>query len=131
MLSGNGDPRIRAYTVWVPKRGGKETDVAGATTTVPDARSRHFWDGEGLLLRAYNHVLDLPFAVDAWDVYLIYGPDARWDSAVPPTPSFWMHQLTLAKGPRLDPEQFGQELARMLGAQAGSSTADAATGEQR
>jgi hypothetical protein len=115
MLHKIPDPRVRAYAVWVPKRGGRETDVVAATAAVPDARARHFWDGEGLLLRVYNRVLDLPFAVDAWDVYLIYAPDARWEGAAPPAPSFWMHQLTLAKGPELDPEVFGQRLNQELG----------------
>jgi hypothetical protein len=130
VLSKNGDPRIRVFTIWVPKRGGKETDVGGATATVPDARARHFWDGEGLMLRAYNPVLDLPVLVDAWDVYLIYGPDARWD-VEPPAPSFWMHQLKFAKGPELDPDVFGQRLAQILGAAVDSAVADGPTSQPR
>jgi hypothetical protein len=29
----------------------------------------------------------------AWDVYLVYDRNVRWDGADPPAPSFWMHQL--------------------------------------
>jgi len=98
----------------VPKRGATEGDVARATATVADARARHFWDGSGFSLHAFRSALGLPFFVDAWDVYLIYGPDVRWDATAPPAPDFWMHQLSHAPGARLDPAAFGTRLAQMV-----------------
>ena len=82
---------LPTYVVWVPMLGGQEKDVAGATPTVPDPRALHYWDGAGYLVDAYVPVLGLNER--AWDVYMIYGPDARWDGATPPKPAFWMHQL--------------------------------------
>jgi hypothetical protein len=59
--------------------------------------------------------LALPDGIDAWDVYLIYGANARWDGPSPPTPDFWMHQLNgVENAPLLDPEVFGQHLAQTL-----------------
>ena len=88
--------------------------------TVPDARAIHFWDGAGLLMRAYGPVLDLPVAgsgtINAWDIFMIYGPNARWENSAPPVPDFWMHQL-LAPGiraPRLDSLEFAAQAIRLL-----------------
>jgi hypothetical protein len=115
VLGSNKDPRVRVYTVWVPKRRGLESDVAQATATMPDARARHFWDGAGYTLHAYTKPLALPEGIDAWDVYLLYGPDARWDGPLPPMPDFWMHQLSgVENAPELDREVFGQRLAQTL-----------------
>ncbi|HKE14166.1 MAG TPA: hypothetical protein VKB80_04865 [Kofleriaceae bacterium] len=105
---------MAALVVWVPKRGGQEKDVAEATATFPDPRAQHFWDGQGWALQHFKPVLGIQ--VDAWDLYLLYGPDARWDGAAPPRPDFWMHQLNgVDNGPLLDPDVFGQHIAQALG----------------
>jgi hypothetical protein len=90
--------------VWVPKLSGQESDVATATTFVPDPRAGHYWDGGAELVTQYDTVLAL--GQDAWDVYMIYGPDARWTAAAPPRPQFWMHQLHTRVGTFLDPNAF-------------------------
>ena len=81
------DARMSALVVWQPKRGGPEKDVPEATRTFPDPRARHFWDGEGWTVQRFKSVLGI--RVDAWDLYLVYGPEARWDGPEPPAPSFW------------------------------------------
>ena len=108
------DPRLRGYVVWVPLRGAEEKDVGVATRIVPDPRVLHYWDGQGLTLRAFQSVLGLPG--DAWDVYLLYGPAVHWDGDAPPTPAFWMHQLEGADrlAPFLDPDVFARQAAAML-----------------
>ena len=53
-----------------------------------------------LNLHGYRETLSLP--EDAWDVFLLYGPDARWDDARPPAPEYWAHQLGTAHNPRLN-----------------------------
>ena len=90
-----------------------------ATRFVPDARASHYWDGTGVTMRAYRAVLGIP--EEAWDVYLLYGPDARWEGELPPQPAFWMHQLgprdaPRVPGPFLDPDAFAARADALLGA---------------
>jgi len=109
------DPRLTAYVVWQPKRGGKEKDVSQATATFPDARARHFWDETGWTVHNFRSVLDIK--IDAWDLYLLYGPDARWAGPMPPRPAFWMHQLMgVDNGPFLDARVFGAHVIETLAA---------------
>jgi hypothetical protein len=112
-ITQNASPDVRGYVVWVPVLGGKETNVPEATKTATDKRVRHYWDGDGLLVKEYVAVLGLPDR--AWDVYMIYPPGARWDAATPPAPVFWMHQLRGdVKGPHLDPNVFRQRLNEVV-----------------
>ncbi len=92
-----------------------------ATSFVADARARHYWDGGGELGRRYRALLDL--SEDAWDVYFVYGPDARWDAGLPPRPDWWMHQLGSKEAPRVvgpyfDAEEFARRTFRLLSAPA-------------
>ena len=101
--------------MWQPKRGGQEKNVPEATATFSDPRAHHFWDGAGWTLRHFKEVLDI--RVDAWDLYLLYGRDARWGGAEPPQPAFWMHQLRgVDNGPLLDADAFSQRIEQALAA---------------
>ncbi|MEM9492571.1 MAG: hypothetical protein AAGC55_25710 [Myxococcota bacterium] len=93
------DPQLRGYAVWVPKSGGQGSDVPTAAQRIPDVRNAHYWDDRAALMAAYTKVLKLP--EDAWDIYMIYGRNARWDGALPPKPKFWMHQLGSRDKPRV------------------------------
>ena len=87
--------------------------MRAATATFPDPRARHFWDGQGWTVQHFKSVLGIQ--VDAWDLYLLYGPDARWDGAGPPRPSFWMHQLMgVESAPLLDADVFGRRIVETL-----------------
>jgi len=113
VLSKYPDPDLRVYMVWVPKLRGLERDVASATTQYPDVRAMHFWDAPSVLVRGYRDTLKLP--EDAWDVFLLYGPDARWDDARPPVPEYWAHQLGTAAKPRVNgPWLSGREFFERL-----------------
>ena len=103
--------------MWQPKLGGAEKHVEDATRLVPDDRARHYWDGPGSTLRSYRATLAI--AEDAWDIYLIYGPEAVWEGALPPKPAFWMHQLGSSSRPRvaapyLDAQVFAEQTATVL-----------------
>ena len=104
----NADPDLRAYVVWVPKAGGREKHVPAATAYVPDPRARHYWDGVKTLVNGYNSTLSL--SQDAWDMYLIYGPAARWEGPQPPPPDYWMHQLDFDSAPELDAAVFAAKV---------------------
>ncbi len=97
---------------------GTADDVPVATRLVPDERARHFWDDAGTVMRGFTAALSLPET--AWDVFLLYGPEARWDGDLPPAPDFWMHQLgsktsPRVNGPFLDPGRFAQAANVLLG----------------
>jgi hypothetical protein len=93
LLDRQPDPRLTAFIVWVPKLGGQESNVEAATQFASDSRATHYWDASAGLVHAYDKVLGLN--QDAWDVFMIFGPDARWDGPTPPVPDFWMHNLHL------------------------------------
>jgi hypothetical protein len=108
------DADVRAYSVWVPILGSdEEARVAKATTRLPDARVSHYWDGKGELVKTYARVLALGER-PAWDVYLLYGPDAEWKTD-PPAPDSWMHQLRGVDESRLlKGETLAAELAALV-----------------
>jgi hypothetical protein len=106
------DPKLRGYIVWVPKLDGHETNVPEATHTVADPRANHYWDAEGYLVHAYDQTLGL--GQDAWDIYLLYPPDARWDGPNPPQPQYWMHQLGGVNAPTLNAKTFADHTRALL-----------------
>ena len=68
-------------------------------------------------MRQYQTLLGIPD--EAWDVYFLYPPDARWTDSLPPRPSFWMHQLGSLHGPNepaplLDPDEFARRANALL-----------------
>ncbi len=114
MLLKNKDPRLEAYVVWVPELGAHENNVTDATRLVPDARASHYWDPNEALGVAYGRLLPTPAA--AWDVYMLFGPDATWPKSGVPKPSYWMHQLGgVSAAPRLDAGVFASRAANLLG----------------
>lgn len=117
VLAKIADENLRVYVAWVPMFRGREADVPKASREVTDARGTHYWDGDSLLTRAYREALAL--SEPAWDIFLLYGPDARWEGERPPVPAYWMHQLGSARRPRLrgpflDPALFLDKTRELL-----------------
>ncbi len=110
ILDQNPSPRLRAYVVWVPKKGAFERDVADATARARDPRVRHFWDGKKAVMTGLRAPLGIH--EDPWDVHLVYGPGARWtgDAAHPPKPDYWMQSIGVAEAPVFDPGTFAEEV---------------------
>jgi hypothetical protein len=52
-------------------------------TTMPDARVKHFWDGELEAAQWFAKQVDGYEGV-SWDVYYLYGPDATWETVPVP-----------------------------------------------
>jgi len=78
-----------------------------AAARFADPRARHYWDGE----RQFSRRLGAGLGVNpAWDIYLAYAPgDAELLS-----PRFWMHQLPIEHGQRLDSEAWRSAVKQML-----------------
>lgn len=87
--------------------------IKRATTYVPDARSLHFWDGDGQLAKDYAPVLHLGTGMRAWDVYLVYGRGAQWTNA-PPAPDYLMDQLGLEQGHELNGDELAVQIKGLL-----------------
>lgn len=119
VLAREADPDLRVYLAWVPMFRGMERDVPRAMGEMPDPRAAHYWDGDSLLVKGYRQTLGMQ--EDAWDIFLIYGPDAAWEGDAPPAPQFWMHQLGRPGAPRvgapyLDADTFLAKLREVLAA---------------
>jgi hypothetical protein len=90
-LAKDGSTDVAVYVVWSSQVGGGERNVAEATEVIPDRRARHYWDGDELVGKAFQPILGTPEA--AWDVWMLFDRDVRWEGASPPRPSWWEHQL--------------------------------------
>ena len=112
------NPELRGYVVWMPVLafGAKEQDAREQAWRIPDPRITRYFDAEGRLGQRYAPILRLAGDGAAWDVYLVFGPDARWDSA-PPPPAYWMHQLGRRAPPErlLDANQIARAINELLG----------------
>ena len=111
--------KVEAFVVWSSQLSGGADDVPEAATLMRDARARHYWDGDRVLGTIYQ---TLELGEDrlrghepAWDVWLLFGPEARWPpGGEPPKPAWWEHQLQGMPGERrLDPERFAQKAAEL------------------
>ena len=97
MLSRIPDPNLRAYVVWLPvlRSGGWEEAANDQGARIADSRALRYYDADAGVGKLYGPILHLPRGLPAWDVYMVFGRDARWE-AQPPAPTYWMHQLGLA-----------------------------------
>ena len=105
------------YAVWEPiLRTDDERSSRKATTLFPDKRVRNYWVGSQDVGKAFQHPLDLT-TEPAWDVYLLYPPEVKWESGQPPPrPAFYMHQLggRLPDGRGLDGPGLAAEVRSIL-----------------
>ncbi|HEY6330516.1 MAG TPA: hypothetical protein VI756_14355 [Blastocatellia bacterium] len=107
------DDRVRAYIIWLPIFGGDFQGEAGKlSNSFQDNRVSYYLDPDSETARAWQPVLKTPFP--AWDVYMLYGPDAGWRNPAP-QPDFWMQQLGHVTGaPQLNGETFTAKLKSMV-----------------
>lgn len=88
---------LAVYVVWLPVLGRQspatlQKNAAKAAKLIPDPRVRFYSDPKSLVGAAYARLLEAPDRSPVWDIYFVFGADARWGSE-PPKPQFWMHQL--------------------------------------
>src|SRR5262249_14104863 len=81
----------------------------------------HYWNASGAFGRLLSQAVGLKNAkgsVYAWDVWLIYGPEARWVGGDPPRPRLLMHQLSALRDsrefPHLNSRVFAQQVRTLL-----------------
>ena len=131
LLQGTADPRLQTFVVhepvlgvarvapWLRISGGQ--DVAGAARLLHNLQVQHYWNPSGAFGRLLSQAVGLKNherQVYAWDVWLIYGPEAKWEGPDPPRPQLLMHQLGALRGssqfPRLDSRIFAQQVRTLL-----------------
>jgi hypothetical protein len=113
---------LRGFIVWLPMLPDDNAEAAETQSALfQDERVAQYWDPERAAGDLFAGVLSLRNT--AWDVYLLYGAEVRWEGDGPPEPSFWMHQLPEQWGARqeqrLDAERLSAELRRLLEGRAG------------
>jgi hypothetical protein len=108
------DERVRAYIVWLPIFGGDfKGEARKLSNSFRDRRVSYFLDPESETGKQWERILKTERVI-AWDVYLLYGPDAEWKEE-PAQPAFWMHQLGgVTKAPTFDEPAFRANLKKML-----------------
>lgn len=100
------------YVVWSSQRGAREENVGAAKTLIPDPRVRDYWDPHLLVGSAFESALDIQ--EPAWDVYMLFGPNARWPAEGTPVPEWYEHQLgDLPRERLLDPTRFADKAAAL------------------
>lgn len=108
------DERVRVYVIWDPIFGGKfDSEAKKLSNSFPDKRVSYYKDPDSQSGKLWERVLKTEREI-AWDVYLLYDADARWEKE-PPKPEYWMHQLDgVTIAPRLDEAKFTEELKALL-----------------
>ena len=99
---------MAVYVVWSSQVGGKERHVGKAAELVPDHRVLHYWDAGQAVGKAFQPILQTPEA--AWDVWMLFDRQVRWEGEAPPRPAWWEHQLyRMPPELMLDPGRFARK----------------------
>jgi hypothetical protein len=108
------DDRVRVYVIWDPIYGGNfDGEARKLSSGFRDNRVRYYKDPDSLAGKKWEQVLNTQREI-AWDVYLLYGPDARWEQELP-KPDYWMHQLFgITNAPFMNTQKLTEELKEML-----------------
>jgi len=131
LLAGTVDPRMHTFVVhepvlglarvapWLRPAGRK--DVAKAEQLLHNPNVQHYWNPSGAFGRLPSRAVGLKNSegpVYAWDVWLLYGPEAKWEATDPPRPRLLMHQLGALRGstefPHFDSHAFAQQVRTLL-----------------
>lgn len=120
LLSRTKNERLRTFVVHVPVIGAKAKDVTPAARLLENPHVRNYWNASGDFGRVLAQAVQLRNdreVVYAWDVWLLYGPDAEWVKAGPPQPQLLMHQLWKLEGtqfPTLDSKVFARQTQALI-----------------
>jgi hypothetical protein len=108
------DDRVRVYVIWDPIYGGNfDGEARKLSSGFRDNRVSYYKDPDSLAGKQWEQVLNTQREI-AWDVYLLYGPDARWEQELP-KPDYWMHQLFgVTDTPFMNAQKLTEEVKGML-----------------
>ena len=130
LLKDTADPRLQVFVVhepvlgvarfapWLRVAGGSDVPKAAQLLENPNVQS--YWNPTGAFGRLLSKAVGLKNSegpVYAWDVWLLYGPDAKWVGDDPPRPQLLMHQLGALRDtefPHLDSQVFAKQVQALL-----------------
>ena len=96
VLNKTASPDLRVEVVWLPiLKTDNEEAAAASAGRLTDPRAHHFFNPDGEIGREAARAMRFAPDVElAWDVYLLYDPDVRWEAGRPmPPPTAWMQRL--------------------------------------
>ncbi|HSN40775.1 MAG TPA: hypothetical protein VLT92_11330 [Burkholderiales bacterium] len=115
------DKTLQTLVINTPVLGATEKDTANTCSIVHNGHVTQYWDPNQELGTLFANALGMKFddkVIYAWDVWLIYGPNAEWTGAIPPKADFLMHQLPDLMGrdgfPFLRAPVFAAEVEKQL-----------------
>ena len=80
ILERHPDADLAVYVVWLPVLASDER--FGVADVLVDERVRQFWDNDRLVSDEVGRLAGVDEGL-AWDVYLVFRPDATWDRRLP------------------------------------------------
>jgi hypothetical protein len=105
---------LAVFVVWSPQLGAREGNVGEAASLLTDTRAHHFWDGKAVAGAAFERVLRSPGP--AWDVWMLFDKQTRWEDGQTPDPAWWEHQLGgLPRDRVLDGKRFAEHAEQLGG----------------
>lgn len=119
--------RLAVYVVWIPvlnfqdeatlqRNGLKES------SRVSDSRATQYIDPYGFSGKQYSTILNFPYHAPAWDVYMAFSADVRWEDHAP-TPTEWMYQGEgMDRARLLDGRKLAELVQKLLAAADGKAT---------
>jgi len=109
------DDRLRVYFVWLDINDGDSSSAARrAASKIQDPRATHYWIPDDTLTRLFTGAVGMDGG-RAWDVFMLFDPEATWSPIGPPTPTSFMYQnLPLPKEGILDARVLAQEARELL-----------------
>lgn len=115
------DAALQTFVIHTPVLGATEKDTANTCSIVHNEHVTHYWDPNQELGTLFANALGMKngdHVIYAWDVWLVYGPNAQWSGAAPPKADFLMHQLPDLMGrdgfPFLRAPAFAEEVEKQL-----------------
>ena len=119
--------------IWDPIFGGGfDREAKKLSESFRDKRVSYFKDPDSFAGNLWARNLEIQDEREiAWDVYLLYGAYAQWETELP-KPGFWMHQLWgVTKAPGFDVPIFTGKLKDMLAEIKTSNTTEAASTSEK
>ena len=84
ILEKNRAAEAKVYAVWLPMIA-SDARSEWKKSLLPDSRVIHLWDEQRVVGRWFAAQGRYGPNVDvAWDIYFLFGPDARWDALPDP-----------------------------------------------